>query len=91
MFDQVVAVAVAGATHALALGLDGTVWASGSGNVGGVDPGCGFGQIPNLSLAPNAWLLTDDDGDGLPVWREYLVGTDPLDVDSDDDGFADTE
>jgi alpha-tubulin suppressor-like RCC1 family protein len=45
--------------------------------------------MSGLSLAPNAWLLTDGDGDGLPAWREYLAGTDPLAKDTNGNGLSD--
>jgi len=70
---------------------DGSVWTTGTGYLGfGVtEMHCGLRAVPDLSLAPNQWLLTDSDGDGLPAWREYETGTDPLDVDTNDDGLAD--
>jgi len=34
---------------------------------------------------------SDDDEDSLPYFREMAIGTDPLDQDSDDDGFSDGE
>jgi hypothetical protein len=32
---------------------------------------------------------TDNDGDGLADWYEYMIGTNPNDWDSDDDGVSD--
>ncbi|MCB9785350.1 MAG: Ig-like domain-containing protein [Deltaproteobacteria bacterium] len=32
---------------------------------------------------------SDDDGDGLPMWRESVLGTDPRVADSDGDGISD--
>jgi hypothetical protein len=61
------------------------------------------GQIKKLmavdvTLAPGSaqtfgpsWLAaeSDSDGDGLPAWFEWLLGTDPNDADSDDDSIHD--
>jgi hypothetical protein len=33
--------------------------------------------------------MTDTDGDGLIKWQERLLGTNPQDPDTDDDGFSD--
>jgi len=76
---------------AILLGWDGRVWTTGNGYLGfGVyEEHCALRAIPDLSLAPNGWLLTDEDGDGLPAWREYDFGTDPLDFDTDDNGVSD--
>jgi len=70
---------------------DGSVWTTGDGYLGfGVlENHCAVRAIPSFSLAPNGWLLTDADGDGLPAWREYIVGTDPLDFDTNDNGVSD--
>ncbi|MBL8144205.1 MAG: chitobiase/beta-hexosaminidase C-terminal domain-containing protein, partial [Acidobacteria bacterium] len=42
-----------------------------------VSPGT-FTTIPSLSLASNAWFAADADADGVPTWREYALGLDPL-------------
>lgn len=70
---------------------DGTVWTAGSGYLGfgANETSCAVRAIPGLSLASNASLMTDVDADGLPAWREYELGTDPLDFDSDDNGLSD--
>jgi alpha-tubulin suppressor-like RCC1 family protein len=43
----------------------------------------------NLSLVSNSWLLGDPDTDTLPTWREYLLGTDPLNADTTGSGIGD--
>jgi Bacterial TSP3 repeat len=77
--------------HSLILEVDGTVRASGNTQATGLGPGMhtSFEPIPGLSLVPNAWLLADPDGDGLPTWREYLAGLDPLSPDTDGNGLSD--
>lgn len=45
--------------------------------------------VTGLSLADNSGLITDVDNDGLPAWREYLLGTDPLNPDSNGNGILD--
>jgi alpha-tubulin suppressor-like RCC1 family protein len=80
-----------GASVTVLLRWDGTVWTTGSGflGFGTVETHCAVRAVPGLSLASNDWLLSDADGDGLPAWREYEDGTDPLDFDSDDNGLSD--
>lgn len=74
----------------LALRADGSVLAKGF-----VGTGLGPGNhpdlmtIPGLSLASNAWLLGDSDGDGLRNWEEYASGTDPLRTDTNGNGLSD--
>jgi hypothetical protein len=52
--------------------------------LGGQLPGAvDGGQTSNPSL--------DSDGDGLPDWVEYLIGTDPYNPDTDGDGLSDGE
>ena len=70
---------------------DGSVWTTGTGYLGfgTTETSCLVRAVPGVSLASNAWLLTDADNDGLPAWREYALGTDPLDFDSDDNGLSD--
>jgi hypothetical protein len=43
----------------------------------------------NLSLVTNTWLVGDQDADTLPTWREYLIGTDPLNADTTGSGIGD--
>ena len=40
-------------------------------------------------LVNNAWLLTDDDGDGLTAGQELMTGLDPYSADSNGDGTTD--
>lgn len=42
-----------------------------------------------LRAVSNDWLVEDTDGDSLPNWREYLLGTDPLNPDTNGNGIAD--
>jgi hypothetical protein len=46
-------------------------------------------SVSGLSLVNNAWLVGDQDADTLPTWREYLIGTDPLNADSTGSGLGD--
>jgi hypothetical protein len=45
--------------------------------------------VSGLSLVTNTWLTGDQDADGLPTWREYLLGTDPLNADTTKSGLGD--
>ncbi len=40
-------------------------------------------------LVNNAWLLTDEDGDGLTAGQELMSGLDPYTVDTNGDGIGD--
>jgi hypothetical protein len=80
--------------HTIAGMPDGTVRAFGGTN-GGL---LGNGQttytseivlVSGLSLADNTWLIGDADFDDLPTWREYLLGSDPLNADSNGNGILD--
>ena len=44
-----------------------------------------YGWTQNVAVADSA----DPDGDGLPTWREYQVGTDPNNPNTDGDQFND--
>lgn len=83
--------AAGGWQQTLMLKADGTVWAVGSTIATGLGGSATYNatQIPGLSLASNAWLLTDVDGDGLPSWEEYLAGVDPLMADTNGNGLSD--
>ena len=45
--------------------------------------------IPSFTLGDNTWLSGDADLDGLETWREYLLGTDPLNRDTNGNGVMD--
>jgi alpha-tubulin suppressor-like RCC1 family protein len=45
--------------------------------------------VTGFSLVANSWLVGDPDQDGLLTWREYLLGTDPLNADSSGTGVGD--
>jgi hypothetical protein len=80
----------AGAWHTLFLSPDGAVWATGAQTGAGLPADTQSVQLlSGLSLAPNGWLLTDADQDGLPAWREYLAGLDPLNRDTNGNGLSD--
>jgi alpha-tubulin suppressor-like RCC1 family protein len=83
-----------GVWHSLVVGADGAVWTFGENSTGQLGDGT---QTPSfvpvsasgLVLLNNAWLLGDPDKDGLPTWREVLLGTDPLNADSNGNGVPD--
>src|SRR5262249_20223674 len=83
----------AGATHSLTLKLDGTIWAFGSNASGELGDGfTSWRSLPvqvNFTAADGTGPLADPDGDGLPTWRELLIGTDPLNPDTNGDGLLD--
>jgi hypothetical protein len=81
----------AGWQETLVLRADGCVYAGGSSTSTGLGTGTYLdpAAIPSLSLSPDSWLMDDQDGDGLPAWREYLAGTDPLVVDTNGNGLSD--
>lgn len=85
----------AGSYHSLAVIPDGRVVAGGSNGNGQLGTGVsGFQQAypayaGTLTVASNAWLAGDADNDGLITWREYLLGTDPLNRDTNGNGIND--
>jgi hypothetical protein len=89
------AVALAGGYRfSLALKADGSVWGWGDNSYGQLGDGSYLvratpSPVSGLSVAPNGWMLQDDDSDGLSNAAEYRWGTDPLDPDSNDDGLDD--
>lgn len=79
--------------HTLVMMPDGTVRGLGAngGRLGNNDTASTVLSVPvsGLTLGNNTWLTTDADSDGLPTWREYLLGTDPLNHDTNGDGLPD--
>lgn len=80
--------------HVAALHLDGSVWMWGYNSSGQLGDGTTTTRvtpaaISGFSLADNAWLLTDDDEDGLEAWVELEIGSDPGNADTNGDGISD--
>jgi alpha-tubulin suppressor-like RCC1 family protein len=89
-----IAAIAAGDAHSLAIAADGSVWAWGANGSGQLGDGTTANrtrpvQVPAFSLANETWLTSDQDGDGLPTWRELEIGTDPLNPDTNGDGILD--
>jgi hypothetical protein len=89
----IVAVA-SGWTHMLAVKADGSVWAWGSNGWGGLGDGSTGPKftpvsVSGLTTADNSWLTGDQDQDSLATWREYRLGTDPLNWDTSGSGLGD--
>lgn len=84
-----------GDEHSLLLHPEGTVRGFGlkfSGRLGnGTTSGfeAALTPVSGLTLVSNAWLVGDADNDGLATWREYLLGTDPLNPDTNGNGILD--
>jgi alpha-tubulin suppressor-like RCC1 family protein len=76
----------AGVYHSAAIHADGGVSAWGYQGPAASDVPV---RVAGLSLAPNAWLATDQDGDGLTAWDEWRHSCDPYAGDSDGDGVPD--
>ena len=84
----------AGHFYTIAVEPNGAVMAWGANGFGQLGDGTTIQRaapvsVSGLSLAGNAWLIGDQDADGLPTWREYLIGTDPLNADSTGSGIGD--
>jgi alpha-tubulin suppressor-like RCC1 family protein len=83
-----------GRQFSTAVRLDGTVWSAGINAVGQLGTGSGTGsqvQVPisGFTLADNAWLTGDADGDGLSTWDERQGQSDPLNADTNGNGIPD--
>jgi hypothetical protein len=87
--------AAIGSTHTLVIDASGHVWSTGQnvygelGNGTNTSASSAFGAVSIGVLADNTWLAADPDGDHLTTWREYLLGTDPLNADTNGDGIPD--
>jgi alpha-tubulin suppressor-like RCC1 family protein len=81
----------AGVSRSILARSDGSVWAFGSGPLGDGTTSASGSPVSasGLVVVDNAWLAADTDGDGLTTWEEWLLGTDPLDVDSNGNGVPD--
>lgn len=80
--------------HLLVALADGTVRGFGSNGSGRLGDGTSSNApegvaVSSLQLADNSALVADIDQDGLPAWREYLLGTDPLHADTNGNGILD--
>jgi alpha-tubulin suppressor-like RCC1 family protein len=83
-----------GTHHSLIAKADGSVWSAGQNTSGALGIGVtgtamSWTATSGLTLATNSWLATDVDGDGLNAWREHLLGTDPLNADTNGNGLPD--
>jgi alpha-tubulin suppressor-like RCC1 family protein len=83
-----------GESHSVLLRSDGSVAVTGENMYGQLGTGTTVDALAptvltGFSVADNAWLATDDDGDGLTAWRESLAGTDPYAADSNGNGILD--
>jgi alpha-tubulin suppressor-like RCC1 family protein len=91
-FSDVIGIS-GGDGHTLALAPDGGVVVAGdnSGRYGNGSTAfiAGLVTVPSFAIADNAWLISDADLDGLDTWREYLLGTDPLNPDTNGNGILD--
>lgn len=90
---DVVAVA-AGSDHTGVARRDGSVWTWGINLYGPLGVGTTTDslmpvKVPGFSLVTADWLLNDQDGDGVPTWRELELGLDPLNPDTNGDGVRD--
>jgi hypothetical protein len=89
-----VTAAAAGWQHTLLALADGTVAAVGGNSAGQLGDGTTTQRespvaVSGLTLATNTFLASDADQDGLPTFAEYHLGFDPLNADTNGDGFTD--
>jgi hypothetical protein len=95
MLEITGALAVAGGySHSLVLRADGRVLATGANASGQLGDGTTTLHtsaivVPGFTLVANDALMADPDGDGLPTWREYVMGTDPYNADTNSNGLLD--
>jgi hypothetical protein len=80
--------------HTVAARRDGTVWnwglnQNGQLGVGNTADSLFPLKVPGFLLVSADWLMGDQDGDGLPTWRELELGLDPLNPDTNGDGIRD--
>ena len=93
LFTAVIGLA-AGSEHTVAISAGGGVVGAGFGYNGQLGTGAQTNASTPvaagaLAVATNTWLTADTDADGLTNWREYLLGTDPLNRDTNGNGVAD--
>src|SRR5262249_11654589 len=86
--------AALGSSHSLLATVDGHVVAAGDNTSGQLGIGSStpafsttFVPVSIGPLANNTWLTQDPDQDGLTTWEEYLIGTDPLNPNTNGDGI----
>lgn len=84
----------AGGEHSAVIAADGRVFTVGYAWYGQLGTGNQTNQsfpvqAGTLTVVQNSWMTLDSDADGLPNWREYLAGTDPLNPDSNGNGVVD--
>jgi len=84
----------AGGQHSVILRADGRVLTTGYNTNGQLGDGTTTSRavplvLPGLTLVANDWMLTDADRDGLPAWREFVLGTDPFNPDTNGNGLLD--
>jgi alpha-tubulin suppressor-like RCC1 family protein len=81
-----------GPTHGVAVRRNGYVVAWGKQGYGAIGDGTNVDRpYPTeiVQIADNSWLELDDDGDGVSNGIEYVLGTDPLNADSNGNGIDD--
>ena len=84
----------AGSDHTVAISANGSVVGAGYAwhgqlGTGGQTSAATPTAAGTLTVATNTWLTADTDADGVSNWREYLLGTDPLNRDTNGNGVDD--